>query len=318
MWVAGELVHVEDLVLHDSRMDVRAPTHELVIAHTILRSRRRIATATPGWALSTVGTSTLRGRSAADPAPRGTGEGTSPAHRVDSEAAAEGSGEANPDFAEIDAVLARAADLLLLHKDASEKPVSKGERNPLIYDADSQEEDLFAQWRVGLDEVADYPPSLAAAFLWESWEHLAPLARQNWLGALLTAAYLRSCGKVGTHLLAFNVGLRTVPRESRRASNRGERLLATLAAVEAAAVSGMRELDRLMHAKEQFERRLRNRRASSHLPVVLELALSRPIISAPMVAKAAKVSSRGALNLIGELGMREITGRGRYRAWGLV
>ena len=43
MWVAGELVHIEDLVLHDARMDIRAPTHELTIAHAILRSRRRIA-----------------------------------------------------------------------------------------------------------------------------------------------------------------------------------------------------------------------------------------------------------------------------------
>ena len=33
MWVGGELVHMEDLVLHDARMDIRAPTHELMIAH---------------------------------------------------------------------------------------------------------------------------------------------------------------------------------------------------------------------------------------------------------------------------------------------
>jgi hypothetical protein len=46
--------------------------------------------------------------------------------------------------------------------------------------------------------------------------------------------------------------------------------------------------------------------------------LSRPIITAAMVAKAAKVSQRGALNLITELGIREITGRGRYRAWGII
>lgn len=52
MWVGGELVHVEDLVLHDERMDVRAPTHELTIAHRILRARRRIAEAKAGWAVS--------------------------------------------------------------------------------------------------------------------------------------------------------------------------------------------------------------------------------------------------------------------------
>ncbi|GAA2879635.1 hypothetical protein GGQ99_004008 [Aminobacter niigataensis] len=29
LWLDGELVHVEDLVLHDAHMDRRAPTHEM-------------------------------------------------------------------------------------------------------------------------------------------------------------------------------------------------------------------------------------------------------------------------------------------------
>ncbi|MBE0703554.1 MAG: hypothetical protein IH582_10365, partial [Afipia sp.] len=61
MWVGGELVHVEDLVLHDERMDARAPTHELTIAHRILRARRRIAGAKPGWAVSDAGIGALTG-----------------------------------------------------------------------------------------------------------------------------------------------------------------------------------------------------------------------------------------------------------------
>src|SRR5215210_4645229 len=43
LWLQGELVHLEDLVLHDAGMDVRAPTHELTRAHVVLRTRRRIA-----------------------------------------------------------------------------------------------------------------------------------------------------------------------------------------------------------------------------------------------------------------------------------
>lgn len=35
-------------------------------------------------------------------------------------------------------------------------------------------------------------------------------------------------------------------------------------------------------------------------------------------AKSAKVAQRGALNLIGELGLSEVTGRGRYRARGIL
>jgi hypothetical protein len=61
MWIGGELVHVEDLVLHDERMDVRAPTHELTIAHRILRARRRVAGTKAGWAVSDAGIRALTG-----------------------------------------------------------------------------------------------------------------------------------------------------------------------------------------------------------------------------------------------------------------
>jgi hypothetical protein len=52
--------------------------------------------------------------------------------------------------------------------------------------------------------------------------------------------------------------------------------------------------------------------------MTVELVLSRPTVSAPMIAKTAKVTQRGALNLIGELGVREVTGRGRSRACGII
>ncbi|OWK24531.1 hypothetical protein AJ87_21630 [Rhizobium yanglingense] len=42
LWIDGELVHLEDLVLHDANHDVRAPTHELTVARDVLKTRRRI------------------------------------------------------------------------------------------------------------------------------------------------------------------------------------------------------------------------------------------------------------------------------------
>src|SRR4051794_15934686 len=59
LWLQGELVHLEDLVLHDAGMDQRAPTHELTRAHAVLRARRRIAAAEPGWATSRSGLAVL-------------------------------------------------------------------------------------------------------------------------------------------------------------------------------------------------------------------------------------------------------------------
>ncbi|MGC8073819.1 hypothetical protein ACP3W1_24985, partial [Salmonella enterica] len=55
-------VHLDDLVLHDAGMDVRAPTHELTRAHAVLRARRRIADAKQERALSATGLTSLRGR----------------------------------------------------------------------------------------------------------------------------------------------------------------------------------------------------------------------------------------------------------------
>src|SRR3984893_12234887 len=43
LWLEGELIHLEDLVLHDAGMDIRAPTHQLILAWAVLRARRRIA-----------------------------------------------------------------------------------------------------------------------------------------------------------------------------------------------------------------------------------------------------------------------------------
>src|SRR5215211_5717517 len=59
LWLQGELVHLEDLVLHDAGMDLRTPTHELTRAHAVLRARRRIAAAEPGWAMSRSGLAAL-------------------------------------------------------------------------------------------------------------------------------------------------------------------------------------------------------------------------------------------------------------------
>jgi hypothetical protein len=109
-----------------------------------------------------------------------------------------------------------------------------------------------------------------------------------------------------------------VPRDRRRAQEKTTRLLAVLDAFAEAASAGLKELGRLALAKSQMERRLRHRRKSSSLPSLIELVLARPVVSAGLIAKELKISQRAALGLVGELGIREVTGRGRYRAWGIV
>ena len=46
--------------------------------------------------------------------------------------------------------------------------------------------------------------------------------------------------------------------------------------------------------------------------------MSRPIVSAGMIADELRITPRAAQNLVTDLGLREATGRRRYRAWGIL
>ena len=321
MWLSGELLHIEDLVFHDAHMDIRSPTHELVIGHGILRARRRVAGAEPGWAVSEAGISALTGAERV---------GQSKAPGIADERGGEG-GDEPPDedddplsreLAHIDAVLERSRRVL--EGVGTQAPTVGSEKSSLVVgelvirDAEWDEQERLSQWQSVRKHASDLPPVLSAALLFDAWETIQPLQRRHWLGGQLVAASLRARSKVVSHLPALNVGLKAVPRERRRSFDRTKRLLAFLDAMCLAAESGMKEIARLDQARQLMERKLGGRRSTSSLPAAVELILSRPIVSAAMVAKAADVTPRGALNLIAELGVREMTGRGSYRAWGIL
>jgi hypothetical protein len=318
MWVGGELVHVEDLVLLDEGMDVRAPSHELTIAHRILRARRRIAVNKPDWAVSDAGIGALTGYTAQD-REVAAGEGRHSAEETTDFVLLGSDDPLARELANFDAVLEKSQQLIdRISTDNGAGRPALVVGDVVVRDTDWDEADRLTQWRRVLDDVADLPPTLGAALMWDAWESLEPMQRQHWLGSQFVSAYLRAQRKVASHLFGFNVGLKGVPRERRRSTNRLTRILANLDAMSAAAESSMKEVARLAQAREQMTRRLNGRRSSSSLPTTIEFILSRPIVSAPMVAKAAGVTQRGALNLIGEVGVRELTGRGRYRAWGVL
>ncbi len=306
LWLAGELVHVEDLVLHNERMDVRTPTHEITRAHAILRARRRILEADPGWALSRDGLDALRGRSAAGqgreinkPDDDDHGDLLEP-ERDDLDLADE--------FAALDAAVARSQQLLSHAKT----------RAPLVYDSDWDEDEKLEEWRDAVRRTSDLPPVLAAAVALEAWDSIEPLEHSPWLGRLLVSALLRSRGKARSHLPCLNTGLRTLRREQRHARDRGSRLVALIDGFAVAAARGLEEHDRWTLALRQLERKLVNRRSTSKLPALIDYVMSRPIVSAGMVAKELSVTPRAAQDLVVELGLREATGKRRYRAWGVL
>ena len=322
LWLEGELVHLEDLVLHDAHMDIRTPTHELTRAHAVLRTRRRIFAQKPDWALSREGLLALTGRGGAMPAAgQKSREGEGTAASGDE---TDGRDEAADDllaeeFAEIDAVLARSSRILSgADVPARKEETSRRDRPDLIYDLDWNEEERLAEWQTVLADTREWPLVMRAAVLIEAWSDIEVLQHGIWLGPLLVAALLRQDGLAAHHLASLHLGMKNIPREKRRARNRSDRVLASVDAIHDAALAGLKEHDRLTMARNQMERRLKQRRASSKLPDLVELVVSRPIVSTGLIQETLKVSKQGALNLVGELGLREVTGRGRFRAWGIV
>jgi hypothetical protein len=312
----GHLVDVGDLVLHDAGMDVHHPTHELTRAAAALKARRTALARKPPWPVSIDGLAALRGLGgvAEDISVRSKGRKPNP---DDEEVYPAFANDADPwvaHLAEIDALLDRTSQVL-----AGEMPLPKS-RSPLVYDPDQDEAETEDLWLDLVQRTSHWPAVAAAAVAWNAWLDLNLYTRLPWLGLTMAASLLRARG-LTNHLLPLAAGFKQSKFRPQGREGAQEKLDGFCQVLEEALSIANRDLDRLVLARDLMTRATAKCRSNSRLPGLVELFLSRPLVTVPLAAKLLQVTPKAVDLMLAQLGgalPRELTGRTRYRAWGIV
>ena len=344
--LGGGIATLEDIVLNDAGMDVRTPTSDVVRAVTQLGLRRAIERRDPRTvldrssvlALLGLGSLPETGREALVPAGRppwmrGLDEDEDGDWDDDADAPLEPLdplGDESPRIAdgrsstlqaalaEADALLARTRRPLTSYneRDPAGEPLVQTVRDPLY-----GETERLVAWFESVDQTEALPATCAAAVALDRWLLLEPSERSGEAGFLLAAALLRQRGLTGRHLPAlarsFRRGkFRWGPHQSEEA-----RLAGLLGAIEGSAELGQGDIDRLSIAQELLLRRCAGRSKNSRLPALAALFIASPLVTVQAAARTLSVSPQAVEAMFRELGPslpRELTGRRRYRAWGIV
>ena len=216
---------------------------------------------------------------------------------------------------DIDAILAHTQSLL--EHASTLKSGLRPARKAFVYDKDWDEDTQFSDWQKISLKTSDLPPVLRAALMLDAWNQMQILQHTRWLGRSLVEDFLREQISK-SHLMALNVGLKTIPIKKRTSHSRLQRLLAILYGITASANEGMKLHDKLSLSKQQLQHKISDCRQSSHLPELIELVLAKPMVSTEMIATSLAITPRSSLRLVNQLSLREITGRGRFRAWSIM
>ncbi|OYX00509.1 MAG: hypothetical protein B7Z14_08915 [Bosea sp. 32-68-6] len=329
--LSGGLCPLEDLCLHDAGMDVHSPTREIARAAAMLDERRRLARREPAEILNP---GALRQRLGIDKpeeedrsSRKRTTSGTAkqiaaPWERIDREddeehqvdeddldLEEEEDDHGDPAFAEIDALLARTRKKLDSWNDLSS---DEGRKSLTLRDPGYDAAGRLSRWETILEEGRGLPAALAAALALDAWLWLEPSERAGELGFAFAATVLRERGLATAHLPALGLGLRRGKFRWSPHQALSLRIAGLLDASAEAAAFGQADLNRLSLAQTVMLRKCKGRRGNSKLAELVDLfvdALQRRAVARAEVP---------AVKQLGGSLPRELTGRKRYRAWGVL
>ena len=220
--------------------------------------------------------------------------------------------------AEVDALVLRTRRTLGAYYDMASE-AGRGEFH--LADPEYNEAGRLAEWLRVFNAQASAPAVLATAIALDAWLWLQPSQRQGEAGFLLAATFLRQREIASLHLPTLALGLRH--RRFRWQSGQAIeiRLGGLIDAITGAAHLGHADLDRLTNARAAMKRRCMAKSKNSRLSELVDQFVSNPLVTIQMAAAALKVSPQGIDAMLAELGSslpRELTGRKRYRAWGIL
>lgn len=221
-------------------------------------------------------------------------------------------------LAEADRLLARSRRTLERYNDLG---TATGRDMLTIDDPAYGGPERVAAWRAAVAAADGLPAVLVTAAALDAWLLLEPSEHRGEWGFLLSAALLRGGALSLRHLPALALGYRLGRFRWGPHQDHATRLGGLLAAIRESAVAGQADIDRLALARAAMQQRCLGRSRNSRLGQLVDLFLASPIVTVQLAARKLDVTPQAVDAMLRELGPalpRELTGRRRYRAWGIV
>ncbi len=279
---SGRVVHLEDVVLHDANTDVRTPTDEILAASRALIRRRELAKASKAKCADPESLAKITSLSLTD------------FLATDSVASLSDDDESSRHSTELDEALARL-DVLSLKSDAGSIALL-------------------------LREVATLPAFLGGVLLLDHWLYHEG-ERFTDTGPLLLGAHWKAAGFMTAHSPSIARGLWKARNRWQRHMEFEDRVRNLMAAFTDIAKSGNADLDRLSLAQEVMLNKVPAKGRHVKLREMIAVFVELPLVSNAILMKRLKVTKQAVDYLLSQLGSslpRELTGRERYRAWGVL